>query len=451
MNGVWTVGSVDGSAAVNPYGFGEVCGDRAAANGALVDSHLFLTRLVPHPESMLVWWNEREQLQNGRGCTMAQRAFAASLVSSGLRYLAPPWEGMPEPEELPASSIALISGAQRIAVPTTDYRNVERLMRRYEDDGDPLEIESRQTIGTAQFNFQLYVLRSRPPTREAMSTARPIRVSTMMGSSLELNRSGVMFRSSPAAWAYIGSTSLPAGCIEGGGWISADIQVTHGNVELGVLNREGKEFLASTLVAAGDDVQTVNLRLRSLAAAGDLILRNWDERSSSQGVLQAVRIVAEHGLTPACDPDPARTRALAQGRALSLETMARASEVVTSFTASASGVAFRSAPVAWGYIGRMPLEAGCIEGGGWLAADINVTHGIVGVGVLNRKGDDFLVRAPTSIGDEVQTVFLRLDSLASAGDLVLQNWDENSSAEGTLQSVRIAAEDLPTPPACTQR
>lgn len=136
VNGVWTVGSVDGSTAVNPYGFGEVCGDRAAANGALVDSHLFLTRLVPHPESMFVWWNEREQLQNGRGCTMAQRAFAASLVSSGLRYLAPPWEGMPAPEELPASSIALISGAQRIAVPT-------------------LEIEGRQTIGTAQFNFQL--------------------------------------------------------------------------------------------------------------------------------------------------------------------------------------------------------------------------------------------------------------------------------------------------------
>jgi hypothetical protein len=99
----------------------------------------------------------------------------------------------------------------------------------------------------------------------------------------------------------------------------------------------------------------------------------------------------------------------------------------------------------------MPLEVGCIEGGGWLAADINVTRGIVGVGVLNRKGDDFLVRAPTSIGGEVQTVFLRLDSLASAGDLVLQNWDENSSSEGTLQSVRIAAEDLPTPPACTQR
>ena len=220
-----------------------------------------------------------------------------SLVSSGLRYLAPPWEGMPEPEELPASSIAQISGAQRIAVPTTDYRNVERLMRRYEEDGEPLEIDTRKTIGAAQFSFQLYVLRSRPPAQEAISRARPIRLAAMKpvaaGSSLERNRSGCfapLRQHGPildACW-YRQLAS-------GGGWISADIRVTHGNVELGVLNREGVEFVASSLVAASDDVQTVNLRLRSLAAAGDLVLRNWEERSSSQGVLQAVRIVAEHG------------------------------------------------------------------------------------------------------------------------------------------------------------
>ena len=146
---------------------------------------------------------------------------------------------------------------------------------------------------------------------------------------------------------------------------------------------------------------------------------------------------------------PARKRLLRRSR-YRLQTMTPGSEGA-SLQAGTPGVVFRSAPDPWAYIGRMPLDAGCIPGGGWVAADIRVTHGSVGVGVLNRKGDDFLVRAPTSIGDEVQTIFLRLDSFASAGDLVLQNWDENSSAEGTLQSVRIAAEDVPTPPACTQR
>jgi hypothetical protein len=192
---------------------------------------------------------------------------------------------------------------------------------------------------------------------------------------------------------------------------------------------------------------------------------------------EAVRIVAEHGLTPACDLDPARTQALAHGRPISVETMTRASHrsklrallhhirIVLrtnffslrrtapppSFAPSASGLAFRSAPVAWDYIGRMPLEVGCIEGGGWLAADINVTHGTVGLAVLNQKGDDFLASAAAASEDEAQTVFLRLDSFASAADLVLQNWDENSYAEGTLKSVRIAAENGPTPPSCAQR
>ena len=130
-----------------------------------------------------------------------------------------------------------------------------------------------------------------------------------------------------------------------------------------------------------------------------------------------------------------------QARPLSLETMTRASEAAVSLEPSASGVAFRSTPDPWAYIGRMPLLAGCIQGGGWVAADVRVTHGTVGVGVLNRKGDDFLVRGSTAASDDIQTIFLRLDLFAAAGDLILQNWDEKSSSEGILQVVRIAAED----------
>jgi hypothetical protein len=122
-----------------------------------------------------------------------------------------------------------------------------------------------------------------------------------------------------------------------------------------------------------------------------------------------------------------------------------------SLQPGASGVAFRSAREPWAYIGRMPLLAGCIQGGGWVAADIRVTHGTAGVGVLNRKGDDFLVQRSAEIGDAVQTVFLRLDSFAAAGDVILRNWDESSSSEGVLQAVRIAAEDGQTPETCDRQ
>ena len=288
----------------------------------------------------------------------------------------------------------------------------------------------------------------------AFADARSLSLATMARTSgaqfLRPNASGVAFRSAPEPWSSIAQMPLLAGCLAGGGWVAVDVLVTHGTIGIGVLNREGSGFLVGGSAASSENIQTVFLRLNSFAATGDLVLRNW-MTSSTEGVLKAVRIAAGDGSKPvACDSDPARTKALARALSLPLAAMMPGSEGA-SLQAGTPGVVFRSAPDPWAYIGRMPLDAGCIPGGGWVAADIRVRQGAVGLGVLNRKGDDFLVRAPTSIGDEVQTIFLRLDSLASAGDLVLQNWDENSSAEGTLQSVRIAAADVPIPPACTQR
>ena len=197
---------------------------------------------------------------------------------------------------------------------------------------------------------------------------------------------------------------LLAGCLAGGGWVAVDVLVTHGAIGIGVLNREGSGLLVGGSAASSENIQTVFLRLNSFAASGDLVLRNW-MTSSTAGVLKAVHIAAEDGSKPvACDSDPARTKALAQARSLSLETMTLASDA-GSLEPSASGVVFRSVPSPWAYIGRMPLDAACIEGGGWVAADIRVTQGAVGVGVLNRKGDDFLVSAPLQSGTTFRPFF----------------------------------------------
>ena len=122
----------------------------------------------------------------------------------------------------------------------------------------------------------------------------------------------------------------------------------------------------------------------------------------------------------------------------------------SSLQPSASGVTFRSIPAAWAYIGRMSLDAGCIEGGGWIAVDLSVTKGMVGVGVLDQAGDDFLVQRSATTGNGTQTVFLRLDSFAAAGDLILRNWDGEFISEGVLRAVRVAVKDGSIPPACNQ-
>jgi hypothetical protein len=67
--------------------------------------------------------------------------------------------------------------------------------------------------------------------------------------------------------------------------------------------------------------------------------------------------------------------------------------------------------------------------------------------VLNDKSDELLTSAPEAPSENVQTVFLPLDSFAAAGDLVERNWDQRSISEGVVQAVRIAARNGPTPAA----
>jgi hypothetical protein len=99
---------------------------------------------------------------------------------------------------------------------------------------------------------------------------------------------------------------------------------------------------------------------------------------------------------------------------------------------SASGVEFRSPPLPWAHIGRLPLDVAGAEGGGWVAVDIRLMHGSVGVGVLNLVGDAFVASALVAPSDDVQKVFLRIDSFSAAGDFIVRNWDEESPSEGVL-------------------
>ena len=58
----------------------------------------------------------------------------------------------------------------------------------------------------------------------------------------------------------------------------------------------------------------------------------------------------------------------------------------------------------------MPLLARCIEGGGRVAADIQVSHGTAAIGVLDGKGESPLTSVSVAKSDKMQTIFLRLNS-----------------------------------------
>ena len=101
---------------------------------------------------------------------------------------------------------------------------------------------------------------------------------------------------------------------------------------------------------------------------------------------------------------------MATAREMPATMLTRVSEAV-SLEQRQSGMAFRSATEAGSQVGQMPLLASCIAGGGWVAADLRVTHGTARLGVLNRIGDDYLATGSAAAGEHTQTVFLRLDFL----------------------------------------
>jgi hypothetical protein len=295
------------------------------------------------------------------------------------------------------------------------------------------------------------------PTPEMMTHARVLELSSMIraseASSLEPAPSGVLFHSPPIPWAYIGRMPLEAACTEGGGWVAVNLRVTRGTIGVGVLNRRGDDFVASASVAPTEKVQTVYLRIESFAATSDLIVRNWEGQSSADGLIESVRIAAESGSpVEVCDSDPTRTMAMTHARVLELSSMIRASEA-SSLEPAPSGVLFHSQPIPWAYIGRMPLKAACTEGGGWVAVNVRVTRGTIGVGVLNRRGDDFVASTSVAPTEKIQAVYLRIDSFAATSDLIVRNWEGQSSADGLIESVRIAAESgkISNPCASTER
>jgi hypothetical protein len=142
------------------YAFHQACRIQASEFRGVLDTHRFLAGFVPRPEAMYVWWNKNQTLHDRYGCTMSLANFAYSTVSSGFQYLAPAWPGMPDVNELPASSVAVINGSKALAVLTTDSSDLERMIAQFAQSGVRLAVEGQEIVRISQFSFHLYVLRA---------------------------------------------------------------------------------------------------------------------------------------------------------------------------------------------------------------------------------------------------------------------------------------------------
>jgi hypothetical protein len=142
---------------IQHYAHGRNCSDGAGDYLALIEAHRFVTRFAVNTQDIFVWWPQGERLRDRDGCTLDLSSFGLSMASFGLTYLASPWSGMPDIDDLPASSFDLLYGGRRVAVLSHDQADVKRLMARYARAGKELTLYGQTIIRTSRFAFNLYV------------------------------------------------------------------------------------------------------------------------------------------------------------------------------------------------------------------------------------------------------------------------------------------------------
>jgi hypothetical protein len=154
----WNTLGAAATGTTQAYAHGQKCRDGAGNYLALIEAHRFVTRFAVNTQDIFVWWPQGETLRDRDGCTLDLSYFGFSMSSFGLAYLASPWSGMPDIDDLPAGSFALLYGGRKVAVLSHDQANVQRLMARYARAGKELTIYGQTIIRTSRFAFNLYVL-----------------------------------------------------------------------------------------------------------------------------------------------------------------------------------------------------------------------------------------------------------------------------------------------------
>jgi hypothetical protein len=105
------------------------------------------------------------------------------------------------------------------------------------------------------------------------------------------------------------------------------------------------------------------------------------------------------------------------------------------------GVRIVTPPLIWGYAATMALPPHARGGGGAPSGAVRVraevTDGTAAIGVTAWDGKSFVDRRFVWPSGKVVEVFLHLPQLSVAGDLVVQTWDEATSATVRIESATL--------------
>ncbi len=237
----------------------------------------------------------------------------------------------------------------------------------------------------------------------------------------------------PQPYAYGAQFPLQIQDLKGPLWIRVQASVDNGPFAIGILNRDGSDFLCRTVVAASGDT-AVNLLVPKSRLLGDLVIQSWDEGKPTVVTIDTITALKPRS-TPSSSDIPADAEEIEDAFGPPVGSNAKLQDV---FPARVSTPA-----EPWTYGARFPLRIQNLKGPLWIRIQAEVLGGPIGIEILDRHGSEFLSRSVAFASDHT-TVTLHIPELQPIGDLVIETWAEGKPSDVRVDAITVLKPHSPT-------
>ena len=100
---------------------------------------------------------------------------------------------------------------------------------------------------------------------------------------------------SPERYSFAASIDMPAGRLPEPAWVAIRLRITKGQIGVGILDNNKKDFVDRHFVGQGDGPETVYIRIKPTAGPKQLIIENGDYSGRSAAEVESVRIISGGG------------------------------------------------------------------------------------------------------------------------------------------------------------
>lgn len=113
----------------------------------------------------------------------------------------------------------------------------------------------------------------------------------------------------------------------------------------------------------------------------------------------------------------------------------------SSVTRSGDGVTVQTGPARWSYAAKVQIAGSLPAGPGWLSVDLQVDRGIVGVGAMEKEGEQHLCERQFGDGTTfpwlTMPVFIRIPDLSRAKIVMVRNAAVDGASKVLIRSINL--------------